>query len=184
MNLWTELTCTVHNVLKYLAHSFMLICTSTMMSGSSTRDSYVVKRPIMTITYCRNSTRASAESLQQSVQNELTIHNNSLEFLWFVRSSDGKADAPDSFNQASTASTHPQDPVMERPLDGQLANLLMGNREASRFRGGEEGKNAVEARANPNVPVHLPFGSAVSACHVPVTNCMPFIHCTALPPRA
>ena len=73
---------------------------------------------------------------------------------------------------------------MERPLDGQLANLLMGNREASRFRGGEEGKNAVEARANPNVPVHLPFGSAVSACHVPVTNRMPFIHCTALPPRA
>ena len=31
----------------------MLTCTSTMMSGSSTRDSYVVKRPLMTITYCR-----------------------------------------------------------------------------------------------------------------------------------
>ena len=48
-----ELTCTVHNVPKHLAHSFVLTCTSTMMSRSSTRDFYVVKRPLMTITYCR-----------------------------------------------------------------------------------------------------------------------------------
>ena len=32
-----------------LAHSFMLTCTSTMMSGSSTRDSHAVKHPLMTI---------------------------------------------------------------------------------------------------------------------------------------
>ena len=29
-----------------------------MMSGSSTRDSYVVKRPLMTITYCRTTEAA------------------------------------------------------------------------------------------------------------------------------
>ena len=33
----------------------MLTCTSTMMSRSSARDFYVVKRPLMTITYCRTS---------------------------------------------------------------------------------------------------------------------------------
>ena len=31
----------------------MLICTSAMMSRSSTRNSYAAKRPLMTITYCR-----------------------------------------------------------------------------------------------------------------------------------
>ena len=38
----------------------MLICTSTMMSRSSTRNSYVAKRPLMTITYCRTSPKDSA----------------------------------------------------------------------------------------------------------------------------
>ena len=60
MNLQMELTCTVHNVLKYLAHSFMLTCTSTMMSRSSARNSYAAKRPLMTITYCRSQSSFSS----------------------------------------------------------------------------------------------------------------------------
>ena len=42
-----------HNVPKCSAHSFVLTCTSTMMSRSSARNSYVAKRPLMTITCCR-----------------------------------------------------------------------------------------------------------------------------------
>ena len=42
------------NILKCLAHSFMLMSNRTMMSRSSARDSYIAKRPLLTITYCRS----------------------------------------------------------------------------------------------------------------------------------
>ena len=50
----------VHNILKYLAHSFMLMSNLTMMSRSSTSNSYAAKRPLMTITHCRSSLLSSS----------------------------------------------------------------------------------------------------------------------------
>ena len=87
-----ELTCTAHNVLKYLAHSFMLTCTSTMMSRSSTRDSYVTKRPLMTITYCRNQEVKNNEdstfhAVVLPLDTRSVINQRLLEFELFVKPS-------------------------------------------------------------------------------------------------
>ena len=46
---------TAHNVPKHLAHSFVLMSNLTMTSRSSASNSYVAKRPLLTITYCRTS---------------------------------------------------------------------------------------------------------------------------------
>ena len=54
-------------VLKYLAHSFSWYPTFTMMSRSSARDSCVVIRPLMTITYCRKSKRHCAVCMNRPV---------------------------------------------------------------------------------------------------------------------
>ena len=81
----------VHNVLKYLAHSFMLINTSTMMSGSSTRDSYVVKPPLMTITYCRSGDHQSQQPMCICVakcihKNVMTLSRDSHYYVRLCRS--------------------------------------------------------------------------------------------------